>query len=528
MKQNSFFLWTIVILSIALGFFVGSNQRLVHNVLRSPLTGSQKINQFISYLDEYYVDAIDTDSLASEIIQEMVQRLDPHSFYIPKDQLARLTENMQGNFVGIGVSFFMIQDSLKIIRVLKGGPSEKANILAGDRILIANQDTLYGKTLSSEEVVERLRGENESEVEIEVYRPLTDKKFNVLLKRGEVPITSVNHYLIDPQTGYVKISRFAETTNNEFQTAVAELKSQGAVNLILDLRDNPGGYIHIAEQVADTFLSKGQQIVMVESNQGEKKVTFASENGQFEKGLVYILINGESASASEVVAGALQDNDRAWLVGQRSFGKGLVQQQMPLGSQEAIRLTTARYYTPTGRSIQRPFDQGNQAYFDEIGKRRETGEIADVQKIPQNDSLAFTTPKGRTVYGGGGIVPDIYVPSEETLDEQWSNYLLRSNLINHFVFTQLDRRRNDFLNLDRTIFVTQPLAEKEQWLKALEEYLKAQAVPVTITNKELAYSAIHAYLGLQLFDEATRLAIIHKQDPFIRAALFALQNSPKG
>ena len=506
---------------------MGSNQRLVQNVLRSPLTGSQKINQFIRYLDEYYVDAIDTDSLASEVIQEMVQRLDPHSFYISKEQLARMTENMQGNFVGIGVSFFMIKDSVNVIRVLKGGPSEKANILAGDRILVANKDTLYGKALSSEEIVERLRGANESDVELEVYRPLTDEKFRVPLKRGEVPITSVNHYLINSRTGYVKISRFAETTNNEFQEAITDLKTQGAIDLILDLRDNPGGYIHTAEQIADTFLTQGQQIVTVESNQGEREITIAKGQGQFQKGKVYVLINGESASASEVVAGALQDNDRAWLVGRRSFGKGLVQQQMPLGQQEAVRLTTARYYTPTGRSIQRPFDQGNQAYFDEIGQRRESGEMADAQKIPQNDSLAFTTPKGRTVYGGGGIVPDIYVPLDETPDEQWSNYLLRSNLINHFVFTELDQRRNDFLNLDKAAFSTRPLAQKAQWFNALEKYLKEQAVPVTITNEEMAYTAIQAYLGLQLFDEATRLAILHKDDPFVQAALLALQNSTK-
>ena len=504
---------------------MGSNQRLVQNVLRSPLTGSQKINQFIRYLDEYYVDAIDTDSLASEVIQEMVQRLDPHSFYIPKEQLARMTENMQGNFVGIGVSFFMIQDSVSVIRVLKGGPSEKANILAGDRILVANKDTLYGKALSSEGIVERLRGANDSEVELEVYRPLTDEKFHVSLKRGQVPITSVDHYLIAPQTGYVKISRFAETTNTEFQAAITDLKNQGALDLILDLRDNPGGYIHTAEQIADTFLTQGQQIVTVESNQGEREITIAKGEGQFQKGQVYVLINGESASASEVVAGALQDNDRAWLVGQRSFGKGLVQQQMPLGQKEAVRLTTARYYTPTGRSIQRPYDQGNQVYFEEIGERRASGEMADAEKIPQNDSLAFTTPKGRTVYGGGGIVPDIYVPLDETPDEQWSNYLLRSNLINHFVFTELDQRRSDFANLDRATFTAQPLEQKKQWLKALETYLEAQAVPVTITNEELAYSAIQAYLGLQLFDEATRLAILHKQDAFIQAALLALQNA---
>ena len=296
--------------------------------------------------------------------------------------------------------------------------------------------------------------------------------------------------------------------------------------LILDLRNNPGGYLEAAEAIADTFLTEGQGIVTVESNQGERETTYATADGAFEEGLVYILINGESASASEVVAGALQDNDRAWIVGQRSFGKGLVQQQMPLGQQEAIRLTTARYYTPTGRSIQRPFDQGKQAYFDEVRERYHSGEMADSEKIPQNDSLAFTTPNGRTVYGGGGIVPDIYLENKASLDEEWSNYILRSNVINHFVFTELDKRRNEFKNINREAFVGQPLQDDLRWLEALENYIEAEEVPLKLEDTELAKVAIQSYLGLQLFDEATRLSILHQQDEFVQKALNELKKRP--
>ena len=526
MKSYTVYMWVVVLLSITLGFLIGSNQQIVQNVVRQPMTGNQKLSQFMRYLDQYYVDQIDTDSLATEVIQDLIKKLDPHSFYISKEELSRLAENMQGNFVGIGVSFFMVNDTVNVVRVLPGGPSKTAGILAGDRILIANQDTLYGKQLQSQDIVNILRGEEDSPLKLSLFRPSGQKKLLVELNRGAVPITSVAHYLVEPEIGYVQINRFAETTAREFGNAITMLKQQGMTQLILDLRNNPGGYLDAAEEIADTFLSEGKSIVMVESNQGEQEVTYATKKGSFEEGQVYVLINGDSASASEVVAGALQDNDRAWILGQRSFGKGLVQQQMPLGTKEAVRLTTARYYTPTGRSIQRPYDQGKKAYYDEIQERYQTGEIADAAKIPQNDSLAFTTPKGRVVYGGGGIVPDIYVSNTASLDEEWSNYLLRSNLINHFVFTELDQRRKDFEGLDREAFITSALAEKERWITALKQYIKTQGVPLELKEEELAIVAIQSYLGLQLFDEAARLEILHREDKFIQKALEKLKEKP--
>lgn len=526
MRSNSIYIWVVVLLSITLGFLVGSNQQIVQNVVRKPMTGNQKLSQFMRYLDQYYVDQIDTDSLATQVIQDLIQQLDPHSFYITKEELARMAENMQGNFVGIGVSFFMVEDTVNVVRVLPGGPSKTAGIRAGDRILIANQDTLYGKQLQSQEIVNILRGEKDSPLTLSLYRPSEDRALQIDLNRGSVPITSVAHYSITPQIGYIQINRFAETTTREFKAALTDLKTQGMAQLILDLRNNPGGYLEAAEEIADTFLTEGQAIVMVESNKGEQEITYATDEGEFEEGQVYVLINGESASASEVVAGALQDNDRAWILGQRSFGKGLVQQQMPLGKREAIRLTTARYYTPTGRSIQRPYDKGKDAYYDEVQQRYASGEMADASKIPQNDSLAFTTPKGRVVYGGGGIVPDIYLPNSASLDQEWSNYLLRSNLINHFVFTELDQRRDEFKTTKREDFIKSDLKDKAQWLSSLKNYIKIQGVPLQLEDNELAVVAIQSYLGLQLFDEAARLEILHRKDAFIQKALEELSEKP--
>jgi carboxyl-terminal processing protease len=526
MKSYTVYMWVVVLLSMILGFLIGSNQQIVQNVLRKPVTGNQKLSQFMRYLDQYYVDQIDTDSLATEVIQDLIQKLDPHSFYISKEELSSMAENMQGNFKGIGVSFFMVNDTVNVLRVLPGGPSKSAGILAGDRILIANQDTLYGKQLQSQDIVNILRGEENTPIELSLFRPRGQKNILVELNRGAIPITSVSHYLTQPEIGYIKINRFAETTSREFSQAITDLKNKGMIQLILDLRNNPGGYLEAAEQIADIFLAEGKAIVMVQSNKGEQKVTYATKGGAFEKGQVYVLINGESASASEVVAGALQDNDRAWILGQRSFGKGLVQQQMPLGAKEAVRLTTARYYTPTGRSIQRSYEKGNEAYYDEIQERFHTGEMADANKIPHNDSLAFTTPKGRVVYGGGGIVPDIYMANKASIEQEWSNYLLKSNLINHFVFTELDQRREAYRGVDRETFIKSPIADQDRWITALKSYIKTEGIPLQLEDETLAAITIQSYLGLQLFDEAAQLKILHRQDEFVLKALEEIKKKP--
>ena len=528
MRSSTLYLWIVVLLSVALGFLLGSNPVFVNQYSPVPIKGGQRLHQLVRYIDRDYVDKIDTDSLVDLVIEDVIDRLDPHSAFIPEDELRFVNENMQGEFVGIGVSFFMMDDSLKIVRVIENGPSEKVGILAGDRILSANQDTLYGKNLSSGAIVEKLRGKPDTEVTLDLFRPKTNRRFPLKLKRAAVPIVSVYHYAINDDTGYIKINRFAQTTSTEFETALHELKRQGVTQLILDLRDNPGGYMFAAEKIADHFLAAGQSIVKIRSNQGKEEVTLAKEGGSFEDGQVYVLINGQSASASEVLAGALQDNDRAWLLGQRSFGKGLVQQQMPLGSGSAIRLTTARYYTPTGRSIQRPYTKGEgERYYQEAQDRFNSGELADKSKIPLNDSLAFTTPGGRTVYGGGGIVPDIYLENTNTLDDEWNNYILSSNLMNHFVFTVLDKDRTQWEKISREELITQPLPNPSQWMKDLKSYLREQSVPVQVQDTTQIYTVIRAYLGLQLFDEATRFEILHQNDAYVQQALEALKNSPK-
>ena len=388
-------------LSLAIGHLIGSNNLLNDDKPAPVYESVQKLNQLLIYLSNDYVDKINTDSIVGVVIEEIVNELDPHSVYIPVVQKQALSESMQGNFMGIGVSFFIVQDSIAVVRVLEGGPSEKAGLKSGDRILTVDQDTLYQKQLTSEAVVSKLKGSSVNPIKLQVYRKRTDSIYSFKFKRGPVPLPSVSSsYMINETIGYIKINRFSQTTFPEFRKALEKLIAQEMEDLVLDLRGNPGGYLLPAKQIVDDFLAANKPIVIVEGNNGFRERTVASSSGLYENGGLYVLVDENSASSSEIIAGAIQDNDRGFIVGRRTFGKGLVQQQMPLGGGDQIRLTTARYYTPTGRSIQRPYDSTSRSdYYGEVQQRFETGEMDDESNVPKNDSLAFTTSKGRTVYG---------------------------------------------------------------------------------------------------------------------------------
>lgn len=325
----------------------------------------QKVNRLIDYLEYEYVDPVDTDSIVEGFIDTVLQTLDPHSSYIPKQDLAAVPENMKGDFIGIGVRFYNYKDTIAVIRPIEGGPSFRAGILAGDRILMADQDTIHDQNWTSDQVIQRLRGKKNSKVQLTVKRAGVDSILDFEIIRAEVPIKSVEaSYMISPTLGYIKINRFAESTYLEFEKALDILRDEGASNLVLDLRDNPGGFLQIAEQIADEFLEAGKLILFTKNKSNTIDESFATAKGRLEAAEVYVLLNENSASASEIVAGALQDNDRGTIIGRRSFGKGLVQREMDLGDGSAIRLTTSRYYTPTGRSIQRSYAKGSEAYYD--------------------------------------------------------------------------------------------------------------------------------------------------------------------
>jgi len=443
MNKNNLpiYLSIAVVFGILIGTFFSKGNS--NNFIGKNSTNEKKIKRLIDYIQSDYVDNVNTDELLDGAITEMLGKLDPHSVYIPKENLQLVTENMQGNFVGIGVQFRMIGDTITVISPIKGGPSIKVGIKAGDRILLANKDTLYNKNLQTSQIMKALKGKPNTKVDVQIYRKTTDSIFNVIINRGKVNIKSVDiAYMLNDSVGYIKLNRFARNSYREFKTSLDVLKENGMTDLVLDLRGNGGGFIDIANSIVDEFLEDDKLIVFTKNNKGDINKSFATNKGDFEKGGLYVLIDENSASASEIVAGALQDNDKGIIIGRRSFGKGLVQQEMDLGDGSAVRLTTARYYTPTGRSIQKAYKKrgsstGNNTYTQDIQRRLLNGELHSKDSIKTIDSLKFTTPKGKVVYGGGGIIPDHFVPVDT------SSYVptIFFRPLNNFAFNYVDTNR---------------------------------------------------------------------------------------
>lgn len=455
MKKYGYIFPTILALAVAIGIFIGGKLHFADSPEKLFSTNSKKdkLNRLIDYIDYAYVDDIDTDSIVDVTVNNILEKLDPHSVYIPKSQMESVAENMKGDFVGIGIQFRRVGDTVTVLRAIKEGPSDKKGIIAGDKILLADGDTLYGKRILSSELVKKLKGKIGTSVKLKVYRKAEDRFFDVTLKRDVVPIRSVVAYhMLTPDMGFIKINRFAESTFSEFKSALSKLQAQGAQKLVLDLRDNPGGYLGIAEKLADEFLGKDKLIFFTKNKKGNIKRALATKRGTFENKPIYVLINERSASASEIIAGALQDNDLGTIVGRRSFGKGLVQREMDLGDGSAVRLTVSRYYTPTGRSIQKSYENGNDDYYQRFLQRYQSGELISMDSIKVVDSLRFTTPKGKVVYGGGGIIPDVFVPIG-TLDEERVESLDSSGYLADFVFWFLENDRSRFYNYPQNEFI---------------------------------------------------------------------------
>ena len=515
--------------AIVLGVLIGSffnGGASSGNLFANKSVNEVKLKRLIDFIQRDYVDSVDTDDLLDGAITQILGKLDPHSVYIPKENLQQVTENMQGNFVGIGVQFRMIKDSITVIQPIKGGPSIKAGIKAGDRILMANKDTLHGKKLVSAGVPKFLKGEPNTNVDLQIYRKTNDSLFTIRLKRGKVAIKSVDaSYMINDSVGYIKLERFARTSYREFKAALTKLQSKGMTDLVFDLRGNGGGYIDIANKIVDEFLEDGKLIVFTKDNKGNVDESFSTSRGSFEKGGLYILIDQNSASASEIVAGALQDNDRGITIGRRSFGKGLVQEEKDLGDGSAIRLTIARYYTPTGRSIQKPYEKGNgKSYSRDINNRIKNGELLNKDSIKVVDSLKFKTPKGKIVYGGGGIVPDIFVAIDTA--SYLSNFYF--NTIQNFAFDLVDNNRKDFSKITLDNFIVSYDIDKAYngYIKSLNVTLKDARVNITgrvfpkkEKRKEIIQQYLKATIARQIYGDDGFFRIIQSDDKMILKVL---------
>ncbi|TYA74459.1 S41 family peptidase [Seonamhaeicola marinus] len=524
MHYQKKYLPLIIGAAVAVGVLVGGKLNFSDSPekLFTKNSNKDKLNRLIDFIEYDYVEDINTDSIVDVTVNGILDNLDPHSVYIPREELASVTENMKGDFVGIGVSFYTYRDTITVIRTIEGGPSEKAGIKGGDRILLADGDSLYGAHIKDGDIVSRLKGPEGSDVNLTIYRKGEPEFLSFKVKRGIIPIKSVDAaYMLTDKLGYIKVNRFAESTYKEFKKGLDKLIDLGATEIALDLRDNPGGFLSQAEQIVDEFLGKNKLILFTKNKHGHIEESYATKRGDFENGKIYVLIDENSASASEIVAGALQDNDKGTIVGRRSYGKGLVQREMDLGDGSAVRLTVSRYYTPTGRSIQRPYKKnGHKDYYDEYSDRLERGELLDPRKIEVADSLKFTTPNGKVVYGGGGIIPDIFVPIDNSMQNETLKYILQYQFFDNFIFRQLDLDRHAYDGLSRDYFIRNFELDDSLVIK-FQDYVNTQ------TRTKVTFVAYHdevkhylkATLAGQLFGNGAFEEVVNQKDVMIEEVI---------
>lgn len=514
-------------IAIAIGILIGSSFNFKNrtNSIFKANSEEAKIKRLIDYIQYDYVDDVNTEDLLDGAIDQIVNKLDPHSHYFSKRDFERDNEQMQGNFQGIGVQFVIHNDSVVITKILDGGPSKRVGLMAGDRILMANQDSLSGVKINSDQVMTILKGDPDTKVKLSVYRNQEKKVLDFDIIRGDVPIVSVPaSYMISKEVGYIKVDRFARTTYNEFKEALSDLLDQGMTKMVLDLRDNPGGFMDIANKIVDEFLEEDKLIVSTKNKKGEIDKDFATSKGDFEKGQVFILINENSASASEIVAGALQDNDKGTIIGRRSFGKGLVQQTMNLGDGSAVRLTTARYYTPTGRSIQKPYDLNHsKEYRESFNKRYESGELVSADSIKVNDTLKYVTSKGKTVYGGGGIIPDVFVAIDTT--QFIENKYVNGDFLNRFSFEYVDRNR-DSLGKIKILEFKESFDNDD---KVYNQYLTNMDIkePVSNYKKDIIRRYLKASIAQELYSQQDFYKVMLENDKMIEK-VFSLDSISNG
>lgn len=514
MKIKPIYIPVLAGLLIAIGILIGNflSFPFKQNLTNSGGNSRDKIDRLIHFIENEYVENVDTDSILESTVNGIISQLDPHSVYIGKDEFESVAENMKGNFVGIGINFYMYNDTLTVIRTVQDGPSEKAGLKAGDRILLANGDTIFGKKISSDSIITKLRGKQNTKLKVKVYRKTENKFYDLTINRDIVPLKSVDIAVkIDERTGYIKVNRFAETTAKEFHTALRKLVDQNINTLILDLRDNGGGYVEAAAAIADEFLKQEELIVVTKDKRGIQDKSYASKNGLFEEGNLFVLINENSASSSEIVAGAIQDNDRGTIVGKLSYGKGLVQREMPLGDGSIVRLTVAQYYTPSGRSIQKPYKNVSaEQYYHHFSKD-------DKKPYQPNDSLKFTTKKGRIVYGGGGIYPDVI--AEGNNENESVVFMMNSAISSNFVFEMIDKKRGDFSRISE-YEVKEELKQNKFYFEEFKKYLIERTIYLPLDKER---TTIEKYLKAefirQLFSEEDYYRILLEEDAVIKHVL---------
>ena len=465
-RLTPFLMAVSMVLGVVVGTFYASHYS--GNRLNIINTGSNKLNYLLQLIDNHYVDTVDMTSLVEDAMPQILSELDPHSQYISAKNAQKATEDLKGSFSGIGVSFSMVQDTVNVMSVIHGGPAEKVGILAGDRIITADNTTLVG--MDSEDVMRELKGDKGSKVKLGIRRHGSKQVKYFTVTRGDIPVVSVDaSYMINNKTGYIHVRNFGEQTYAEMLVALANLNISGMKNLIMDLRGNQGGYMHIAIQMANEFLSKNQLVVYTEGRKSPREEFRSDGRGTFQRLPLVVLVDEISASASEIFAGAIQDNDRGTIIGRRTFGKGLVQQPMNFRDGSVVRLTIARYYTPSGRCIQKPYEKGHgEEYLNELIARYERGEYFYQDSI-RKDGEKYYTNLGRIVYGGGGITPDIFIPEDTTALTSYYKEAAYTGLIRQFAFSYTDENRSR-LNALPNVEAMEKFLRKENLLERFARF----------------------------------------------------------
>lgn len=488
---------------------------------------ARKISMALYAISNLYVDPTDDPKLAEYAIIGMLEKLDPHSNYLDPEETKAMTEPLEGNFDGIGIQFNMLTDTLYVIQVIPGGPSEKVGLMAGDRIIQVNDTVIAGVKMKNTDVMKRLRGPKGTEVRVKVQRHNVPELIEFRITRGKIPVYSLDAaYMADKETGYIKLNRFAASSADEFREALTKLQKKGMKNLILDLQGNGGGYLNVAIDIADEFLEKDRLIVYTEGRRMKREDATATARGSFEKGKLVVLVDEGSASASEIVAGAIQDWDRGVIIGRRTFGKGLVQKPIPLPDGSMIRLTVSRYYTPTGRCIQKPYVQGKQdEYQQDLIERYNRGELMSADSIHFPDSMKYNTLiSKRVVYGGGGIMPDVFIPVDTTRYTDYHRKVVAAGLVNRIAMDYVDKRRAD-LNKKYAKFDTykKNFEVDEEIMAQLLALAEADKIEFNEEeynrSKPLIQLQIKALIARDLYEMSEYFQIINEDNPSFQKAL---------
>ncbi|MGL4364103.1 MAG: S41 family peptidase [Bacteroidales bacterium] len=531
-KQKGIFILTLIGV-LSLGIIIGV--RLQQSNLQRQYLLIQKwnkLNAVLNFIDKEYVDKIVRQEIEDKAIALTIKSLDPHSIYIPASDMQDANEALDGNFEGIGITFNMLSDTVIVMSTIAGGPSERVGVLAGDRIITVNDSLIAGRKIAQDSIVKLLRGKSGSKVTIGIKRYGEQKLVKIAITRGKIPIKSVDiGYMINAKTAFIKISKFSRTTFEEFNLASKKLQEQGMQKMILDLRGNTGGYLEQAIAIANEFLPAGDLIVYTQGKARERREQKANGRGALKNIEIVILLDEGSASASEVLAGAIQDNDRGTIIGRRSFGKGLVQEPIEFNDGSGMRLTVARYYTPTGRCIQRPYDLGSDDnYYLELQRRYEHGELNFADSIHQNDSLRYVTPKGKIVYGGGGIMPDLFVPIDTNGVSKYFQNVSRKNLVYRFALHFSDRNRAT-LNRIKTLNQLKRYFKRQNFMDLFVNYASNNGVSID-TPEEIKKSStvitaqIKAYIGRTTpLDDEGFYPFIEKIDNTLQTAITTLEKS---